>query len=119
MELFIRYLESAVRCTSYYEVDETEDSRSARKCVRQVEDVNELSDIKSAIDRGQSDTWNIREDDELVIIFTLIYKLNCKLHLHFVKSYFYLLNYVHSFLVLVRRTSHKTRQKTETFIHWE
>ncbi|KZC07082.1 hypothetical protein WN55_08464, partial [Dufourea novaeangliae] len=37
-----KYLESTAKCTSYFEVDETEDSRSARKCVRQVEDVNEL-----------------------------------------------------------------------------
>ncbi|XP_076757059.1 DC-STAMP domain-containing protein 2 [Xylocopa sonorina] len=60
-----RYLESAAKDTAYFEVDETESSRS-RKCVRQVESINELSDVKvssGAIKRGE---WNITEDRELV-----------------------------------------------------
>nr|XP_012140476.1 PREDICTED: DC-STAMP domain-containing protein 2-like [Megachile rotundata] len=62
-----RYLESTARSTSYFEVDETEDSRSARKCVRRVEDINKLSSKASSGVRRKG-SWNITEDDELVNI---------------------------------------------------
>ncbi|CAK9819578.1 DC-STAMP domain-containing protein 2, partial [Anthophora quadrimaculata] len=59
-----RYLEAAVSDTSYFEVDETEDSRP-RKCVRQVEDVNELLATRAPLGVRKKDSWNITEDDEL------------------------------------------------------
>ncbi|XP_076544271.1 uncharacterized protein LOC143305224 [Osmia lignaria lignaria] len=60
-----RYLESTARSTSYFEVDETEDSRTARKCVRRVDDINKLSS-KGSTDVKKRDYWNITEDDELI-----------------------------------------------------
>ncbi|XP_017788736.1 PREDICTED: trichohyalin-like [Habropoda laboriosa] len=59
-----RYLESAARGTCYFEVDEREDSRP-RKCVRQVEDTNELSDTRASLGVRKKDAWNVTEDDEL------------------------------------------------------
>ncbi|CAL7950629.1 unnamed protein product [Xylocopa violacea] len=60
-----RYLESAAKDTAYFEVDETESSRS-RKCVRQVEDINELSGMKVSSGAIKRSGWNITEDRELV-----------------------------------------------------
>ncbi|XP_076648285.1 uncharacterized protein LOC143356460 [Halictus rubicundus] len=55
-----KYLESEVKCTSYYEVDETEDSHG--NCV-QVEDVNESSDVMRRRKRHWRDAT---EDDEFM-----------------------------------------------------
>ncbi|XP_076284740.1 uncharacterized protein LOC143211164 [Lasioglossum baleicum] len=54
-----KYLESEVKCTSYYEVDETD---SQGNCV-QVEDVNQSSD---AMRRGKRHWRDATEDDEFV-----------------------------------------------------
>ena len=54
--------------TCYYEVDETEDSRTARKCARRVEDVNELSGVRVSSDSGKTNTWNITGDDEFLVM---------------------------------------------------
>ncbi|KAF3430240.1 hypothetical protein E2986_05482 [Frieseomelitta varia] len=57
-----RHLESAVRNTAYFEVDETTDSRLG-KCV-QVENINESSDIKVPAGVKYRDTWSMTENDE-------------------------------------------------------
>lgn len=54
--------------TSYFEVDETKDSR-IRKCVRQVEDINKPSGIKVPTGLKYRDTWSTTENDELVLSY--------------------------------------------------
>lgn len=57
--------------TAYFEVDETTDSRKG-KCVRQVEDINESSDIKVPAGVKYRDTWSTMENDKLVLLYLLV-----------------------------------------------
>ncbi|KAK2576099.1 hypothetical protein KPH14_007434 [Odynerus spinipes] len=59
-----RYLEPISKSTSYYEIDETEDSRSSCKCGRTGEDINVLSDARMSLDSRKTDTWNIIGEDQ-------------------------------------------------------
>lgn len=60
--------------TSYFEVDETKDSR-IRKCVRQVEGINKPSDIKVPAGLKYRDTWSTTENDELVLSYLYFKKV--------------------------------------------
>lgn len=68
--------------TSYFEVDETKDSR-IRKCVRQVEDISKPSDIKVPTGLKYRDTWSTTENDELVLSYlyfkNVVYKFITRL----------------------------------------
>lgn len=61
-------MESTVKGTCYYEVDETEDSQT-QKCVRQVEDINDLSGVRAPTHGRRGDERDTRHDKLVIILY--------------------------------------------------